>query len=675
MLWFTRLRAWLRDQRSTTSSKTSRERKLRLMELEPRQMLSGYHFDFGTATSSRANDYTRVEPVGYSESRGYGWASPSNVSAVNRDFGDALGRDFHKGTDNTFKLDLPNGTYQVNLSLGDHDALRDRIDIYINGNRVASGLSTSSGQFTKPVYQVKVTDGQLRIRLVDTGGSTSGWALSALDAVLTEGPIGSTGPNRSGNEGSAISFQGSASGTGSLKYKWDFGDGTTTTGSLTPKHTYADNGTYKVRLTVTDGNGTCVNNYATVRVANVAPRPNALGKYYGNVDQPVHFVGIAKDPSPKDLAAGYTYKWNFGDGATATGAAVDHIYSKSGTYKVTMTVVDKDGGTRSTTTSAVIAAGSDSASRNDYSIVGTNLIANTVLGYLNWSEMASTGAWGANAKWEQGNASEWHIELQRYGEDLITGGLIHNNTSAISAGLKAFDWGFARQRSDGSFSGTADPFHSTSLFVEAVANAVLVLKQSPLASTYRSKIDSYTNRLDKAAQWMTSSSIWSNGVKNNSPYTHRRYIVADALAMTSKLVGGDSRLLSYARSQISSGLAAQWDNGVNPELGGYDSSYQTLGISYATRWVTYFPNDSLTQGVKRMISKALAWEETKIKATGQIDTSGSVRTGVEDGPSGTTKTVDWKKAVDAFAYWYQRTGDKRWQLDAQKIAQFYYMQY
>ena len=40
-----------------------------------------------------------------------------------------------------------------------------------------------------------------------------------------------------------------------------------------------------------------------------------------------------------------SYSWDFGDGATATGAIVSHAYSASGTYTVTLTVADNDAAT------------------------------------------------------------------------------------------------------------------------------------------------------------------------------------------------------------------------------------------------------------------------------------------------------------------------------------------
>ncbi len=667
---------WLRGAfLGKKSPLAGRTRRLQFMALEAREMLSGYHFDFVASAAARAPEYKAVLPVAYEASRGYGWSDLADLSALDRKSFDKLNSDFHTGADSTFHLDVPNGTYQVNVSLGDSNALRDNVDVYLNGGKVASGLTTQAGEFVKPAYRVTVTDGQLKLRLVDRGGLMNGWAIGALDVLQTDGPIASTGANFSVNEASSVTFAGFAEGNGPLKYLWRFGDGTTETGTLTPKHTYADSGTYKVSLSVFDAEGNSTRCYATVTVKNTNPRPNALGPYSGLVNQPVPFVALAKDASIVDQEAGFTYHWSFGDGTSATGATLEHVYRNEGTYKVTLTVTDKDGGARSVSTTADIRSGTATSSPTEYQTLSANLLANTVYGFLNQSELAISGAWGANAKWEQGTASEWHIELQHYGEDLIIGGLLHADTEAIEAGLRAFDWGFAQQAADGSFAGTADAFHSTSLFIEAVANASLVLRQSPLAAQYQSKLDAYSEKLYRATQWMTDASVWAKGIKNNSPYTHRYYLVANALAMTSILVGGDSKLMSLARDQIQAGLAAQWSNGVNPELGGYDSSYQTLGISFATRWLIYFPEDNLTPAVKEMISKGLAWAETMILSNGEIDTEGCVRTGVETGPSSTIKTVDWKRAVDAFAFWYQLEGDDRWQANAQKIAQYYYKQY
>jgi hypothetical protein len=502
--------------------------------------------------------------------------------------------------------------------------------------------------------------------------------LATLTVTITGLPL-----NNTSQEGKTLTLNSTVTdptpNNASYTYNWSatqngvaYASGSSSSFTFTPD----DDGTYVVSLSVTDTDGDQGSaNPATLTITMMAPKPDILGPYNGVVGTPINFVGIAKDASSVDRAAGFTFAWNFGDGANASGPTPTHAYGAAGTYTVTLTATDIDGMSRSVTTTATVNSSGTTAPLTDYQIDSTNLIANTVYGHLEWSQMATDGAYAVNARWEQGQASHWYIEEQRYGEELIIGGIIHNNTAAINAGFTMFNWGFAHQAADGSFAGTSDPFHSTSLFVEAVAHACLVIQESPDAALYASQVATYTPELYKAAQWMTSADVWSTGIGNNSPYTHRRYLVADALAFTSLLVGGDANLMADARYEIQDGLAQQWSNGVNPELGGYDSSYQTVGISFAELWSKYFPNESLTASVNQMITAGLAWEETMILSTGEISTVGDTRTGKEIGPNGTVKTVDWKKAVTAFAYWFEMTGNHQYLADGQKIAQWYFIWY
>lgn len=117
----------------------------------------------------------------------------------------------------------------------------------------------------------------------------------------------------------------------------------------------------------------------------------------------------------------------------------------------------------------------------DFDHESTSLIANVLYRRLSRfsDSMTPNGANGANVSWERNQAADWYIEAQRYGEELVIGGLIKNDAAAIQAGFKMFDWGFAHQAADGSFKGTGDPFHSTSFFVQAVAHTLLVIQQSP----------------------------------------------------------------------------------------------------------------------------------------------------------------------------------------------------
>ena len=163
------------------------------------------------------------------------------------------------------------------------------------------------------------------------------------------------GPGESGNEESAIVFAGSASGgSGALTYSWNFGDSSTASGTLTPSHTYSLYGTYTATLTVTDAVGDKSTSTTTVTVKDVPPTVTIGGPYTGATGSAIAFTASATDPSPQEVAAGFAYSWNFGDGSTSTLQNPSHTYASTGSYTVTLSVKDSDGVSTTATTSATI---------------------------------------------------------------------------------------------------------------------------------------------------------------------------------------------------------------------------------------------------------------------------------------------------------------------------------
>ena len=133
-------------------------------------------------------------------------------------------------------------------------------------------------------------------------------------------------------------------GTAPLSYSWNFGDGTTASGSLTPSHTYANPGSYTASVTVTDANKLTSTSSVVVTVDDVAPTVSFTDPRAA-AGSPVSFTASATDVSPAVQAAGFTYAWTFGDGSTGTGATPTHTYATSGTYTVTVTAKDEYGKT------------------------------------------------------------------------------------------------------------------------------------------------------------------------------------------------------------------------------------------------------------------------------------------------------------------------------------------
>jgi PKD repeat protein len=92
----------------------------------------------------------------------------------------------------------------------------------------------------------------------------------------------------------------------------------------------------------------------SVTVMNVAPTPTvnpAATPYWA---RPVTLSGSATDPSGADTSAGFSPTWAFGDSSTGTGFSVTHSYTLPGVYTATLTVTDKDNGSRSASTQVTV---------------------------------------------------------------------------------------------------------------------------------------------------------------------------------------------------------------------------------------------------------------------------------------------------------------------------------
>jgi PKD repeat protein len=172
-------------------------------------------------------------------------------------------------------------------------------------------------------------------------------------------PVANAGPDQAANEGDVVHFDGSGSSDADhdpLTYAWNFGDGATGTG-VNPTHAYADNGTYTVTLTASDGANTSTDTLV-VTVANVAPTAAVSGPADAVPGQSRAWTFSATDPGAADSAAPFGYTIDWGDGTTQTvlgggAVSVEHTYTAAGNYTVSATVADTDGGVSAAATQAV----------------------------------------------------------------------------------------------------------------------------------------------------------------------------------------------------------------------------------------------------------------------------------------------------------------------------------
>lgn len=133
----------------------------------------------------------------------------------------------------------------------------------------------------------------------------------------------------------------SVSTTGITAWKWDFGDGATST-LQNPTHTYNFPGTYTVKLTATDASGGAVTytktNFISVQGIKSDFKSNTRS---GPAPLNVDFTDLSSSDS--GIKA---WNWDFGDGTTSTlQTPPTHTYTNPGSYTVKLTATDGAGNT------------------------------------------------------------------------------------------------------------------------------------------------------------------------------------------------------------------------------------------------------------------------------------------------------------------------------------------
>nr|MDO8114097.1 PKD domain-containing protein [Candidatus Sigynarchaeota archaeon] len=143
-------------------------------------------------------------------------------------------------------------------------------------------------------------------------------------------------------EGNSVPFTYTGtSGNTPTTHVWTFGDGGTST-SMNPAHVYALEGSYSVRVNVTDTDGDWNVLSSTVVIGNNPPSPD----FTTNASTIIEGQTIGFTYSGSGGNAPFTYNWGFDDSTanyTAGQTPPPHKFTQQGIYLVRVTVTDTDG--------------------------------------------------------------------------------------------------------------------------------------------------------------------------------------------------------------------------------------------------------------------------------------------------------------------------------------------
>jgi len=152
--------------------------------------------------------------------------------------------------------------------------------------------------------------------------------------------------------GQTVTFDGSAStapaGDSITSYLWNFGDGNSqTTTTATTTHVFAKQGTFTATLTVVDAHGNA-SAPASEKIVVVPATSVPVARFTVTPKSPTQgqtAVFNGSKSSDADGAAITTFRWNFGDGTTATTSTptTSHVYALNGKYAASLAVVDARG--------------------------------------------------------------------------------------------------------------------------------------------------------------------------------------------------------------------------------------------------------------------------------------------------------------------------------------------
>ena len=252
--------------------------------------------------------------------------------------------------------------------------------------------------------------------------------------------------------------------------------------------------------------------------------------------------------------------------------------------------------------------------------------------------------------------------------DAIVAGIGRRQERHIELGLKAISYGFERMEDDGSFENSSIP--GSLRFLLAFARSYYQIINSEYRQRYIKRLDSYRSELARATYHILNSPEWKAERYRIEDFTNQ--VLAAGLVF--KLIGSiieDQKLMDYGKMLFYRGINSQRQDGVFPEKGGHDSSYQAVSLQFIALYYLYLADEAQKTLLWSKLQKGWQWELSRIEGTGRIKVEGNTRTGLKKEKwHGRFKDVNYRDVAISLLYRAHISGNQQMRELAEKVYEY-----
>lgn len=245
--------------------------------------------------------------------------------------------------------------------------------------------------------------------------------------------------------------------------------------------------------------------------------------------------------------------------------------------------------------------------------------------------------------------------MQRGGCWMLIGAVVAGDEKRADDAWRSIDATFAHQVEDGGFLSVRKPgvshkptraerVETAFFYLQELSHAILVLQASPMEGYFHDRIEALKPRMRRACAFIQAN---RDGIVNKVGHTANRLFIAAKAFGLCGIVLSDEDLKASSRELAAMALERRDADGVFIEKRGRDSSYNAVSILMAQVLAIYQPDPVLDAALAR----AMAWERTRIRPTGEVEVKGNTRTGVgKEVFMGRPKDVNYREVALALCY-------------------------